>query len=75
MRWQRELVGQGITIPEQGYHNRWFANTAEPMFLAHHLFKSAFKQEAVSMAGLVEAEDWRVAALQWIATRTNHRSR
>lgn len=75
MQWQRMLVDTGRTTPAQGYHNKWFTNTAELMFLAHFQFKHALKMEAVSTAQLIEAEDWRVAALQWIATRTNHRSR
>lgn len=75
MQWQRELVERGVTVPAQGYHNKWFTNTAEPMFLAHYLFKNAFRKEAESMAQLVEAEDWRAAAILWFAIRTSHRSR
>jgi thymidylate synthase len=75
MQWQQALIEQGKTEPASGYHNSWFANTAEPMFLAHFQFKHAMKMEAQSTAQIIEAEDWRAASLQWLRSRNNPRSR
>jgi thymidylate synthase len=57
------------------YANKWFAETADPMFLAHYLWKTAMKVEARAVAGSIGAEDWRRACLDWFDQRTDARSR
>lgn len=74
MSWQRTLVEAGVTEPGQ-YKNSWFRHTAEPLFIAHYKWKNAMHKEARTYAGLIEAEDWRVAAIQWFDVRTNARAR
>lgn len=53
----------------QGYKNTWFSNVAWPMFQAHNLHKEGKHASAVAVAREVEAEDWRLAALQWLERR------
>lgn len=74
MSWHKTMIETGIT--EAGtYSNKWFKYTAEPFFIAHYKWKSAMHKEARTMAGLIEAEDWRFAAMQWFDVRTNARTR
>jgi len=74
MSWHRTLVEAGVTEPGN-YTNSWFRNTAEPMFIAHFKWKQAMQKEARTMVGLIEAEDWRFAAMQWFDVRSSARSR
>lgn len=74
MSWHRTLVEAGVTDPGQ-YKNSWFSTTAEPMFLAHFKFRNAMHKDARNMAMMIEAEDWRVACLQWFDYHSNPRSR
>lgn len=74
MSWQKTLTEAGVTEPGT-YINRWFRSTAEPMFIAHFKWKQAMQNEARNYAQLIEAEDWRYAALRWFDTRTNARTR
>lgn len=77
MSWHKALVEAGVT--DRGgydtYHNTWFRDTAEPMFIAHFKWKNAMHREAMSYAEQIAASDWRFAALQWFNLRSNPRSR
>jgi len=73
MSWQSRMLN-GEAKPAN-YTNSWFVMTAEPMFYAHWLWKQAMKNEARNCAQLIEAEDWRHAALRWFDMRTQARSR
>jgi thymidylate synthase len=75
MSWQKTLVEAGVTDTFEGYVNKWFRNTAEPMFIAHFKWKNAMHKEARNTAMMIESEDWRFAALQWFDVRSNARSR
>lgn len=55
----------------RSYRNRWFEETAEPLFRAHALWKDGLRRQAVRT--LVEADtmapDWRQAAYDWFDRR------
>lgn len=72
--WHRNLVERGEHTM-RAYKNRWFADTATPMFLSHFKYKNAMHGEANKIAATIAADDWRRAALQWFELRHNARSR
>lgn len=53
------------------YHNSWFRLTAEPLLVAHHLWKNKAYSSAIGtlkhQSGV--APDWRMAAIQWMERR------
>jgi hypothetical protein len=56
--------------PQEYPRNPWFHTVAEPMFVAHHIYKQGDKAHALEIAkDLVEAPDWSAAAAQWIQRR------
>jgi thymidylate synthase len=75
MNWHDRMISSGVTDPIGPYTNQWFVHTAEPMFLSHFRWKTAMQNEARGIASVIEATDWRFAAIQWYNTRTNARSR
>jgi hypothetical protein len=56
--------------PQEYPTNPWFHRVAEPMFVAHWIYKKGDKEHALEIASeMIEAPDWSVAAAQWIKRR------
>jgi hypothetical protein len=53
----------------EAYKNRWFGDVAVPMFVSHRLFREGKHASAITEAREIKAEDWRLAALQWLERR------
>jgi DNA polymerase III delta subunit len=56
-------------LQENAYDNSWFFNTLSMMMLAHRNFKQKKYEVAIEMATAIEAQDWRIAAVEWIERR------
>ena len=58
-------------ILTQGYTNTWFSTTAEPLFLAHWMWKHGHKLGALNYLAAFDimAPDWRLAAMEWMQRR------
>lgn len=56
-------------IPNYDYANEWFVQTAVPMREAHTLWRAGEREDALKMAARTEADDWRLAACQWMQRR------
>ena len=61
-----EWTETGLWMPPA---NRWFRETASPMWLAHSAWRDGAREEALELAGQVAAPDWRAAALAWMRRR------
>jgi len=53
--------------------NRFLVAVINPMMMAHHLYKQDKLDEAISMAGEIEAGDWRLATVKWLERRLEAR--
>ena len=54
------------------YANTWFAETAEPLYLAHHMWRAGHREEAhafLKSDAYAIAPDWKRAALEWMERR------
>lgn len=50
--------------------NPWFSETAEPMYVAHALWKSGDYKRALEVASeLICSQDWRRACVEWMERR------
>jgi hypothetical protein len=52
------------------YENDWFLYVARPMWRTHELWKSGDRAGALRAVRDVDAQDWRVAAVNWMQRRT-----
>ena len=56
-----------------GFHdfkNSWFAEVAQPVYLAHTYWRDGDRDEAIEYAAAnIKASDWRYACLQWMKKR------
>jgi len=51
------------------YRNEWFRHTAFPMLSVHKTYKVDGAAAAFQMAPIIHAQDWRLAAIQWLERR------
>ena len=59
----------GMTDHISLYKSRSFRNTVLPMYAAHGLWKANAKSVALANTTEIEADDWRLAAQNWMNTR------
>jgi len=64
-----ELFLSDDWVHGQHYSNEWFSNTAVPMRRAHRAWRDGEVDDALGIARSVAAQDWRLAAAEWIARR------
>lgn len=60
--------------PQEYPRNPWFHGTAEPLFVAHHLWKRGAREHALEIVSDSAvwpsmAPDWRAAAVAWLERR------
>lgn len=60
---------KGAISSDDGYKSRSFRSTALPMFFTHVQWKTNEKYSALETADTIEADDWRVAAKNWMNAR------
>jgi thymidylate synthase len=65
-RWFTELNVESVS---PHYANDWFATTLEMMMMAHYFYKKGKRDEAMHCAREVDAQDWSVAATEWLNRR------
>jgi len=68
--WDRDLqVFMDRDLKSPIYKNQWFSAVAEPMWVAHSLWKIGDRIGAQTEARRIAAPDWRTAVLEWMARR------
>ena len=57
-----------------GLCSRSFRNTVIPMYATHHNWKNGYVDAALETAAAIEADDWRMAAQNWMRTRLERKA-
>lgn len=69
MAWAASPAPEDVT---EVYANTWFAETAEPLYLAHHMWRAGHREEAHSFLksdAYAISPDWKRAGLEWMERR------
>jgi hypothetical protein len=69
MRWMVETTDRVVT-DSPIYKNSWFAATLEPMMRAYWMHRLGRSVDANRWAREVEAQDWSLAAVEWLQRRS-----
>lgn len=73
MRWHDIVLShKRDPTPDLGpprFNNLWFAETAEPMVLAHSAYRGGDVRLAIDQAQLIRCPAWRRAAVEWLQRR------
>lgn len=65
MEWTSDHESKPFPI----FANRWFAETAVPMFRSHFMWRSGDRLAARRNLDGVSSPDWRLAAMKWMSRR------
>lgn len=55
-----------ITRTGDSFKNKFFSDVAEPLWSAWALYKSNYFEDAYQVLSICQANDWRIAATQWL---------
>lgn len=55
----------------QAYKEPFLMHVAQPMCVAYHQHKHGRREEALSAAGYIKADDWRITCTSWLERRYN----
>lgn len=74
MEWTVDFNAEAVSDnPPPHYANEWLSHTAEPLFVAHALFKAGDRDHAMEVVGDTAfdmAPDWGYVAKRWLERRS-----